>query len=183
MGRKSDVHARTLLAPCRLVTDYWMRSGYDMGIAATAGEMTFDFDPTELDLEDEAVEAAVRALEAVEHAQSAFLWRRPRTYDEIMAIEIGELPPPRTVAERASDQLTKRQKIRAAVAVGDIALPALARYGLVLAVTTRKEEFAPVPASVAPQYPYSAVVWAEPVPAIARKTSSRDQPDAPARSR
>jgi hypothetical protein len=159
MTRKSDVHERTLLAPCRSISDYPMRSGYEMGIAATAGAMRFDFDLMELDLEDDAVEAVACALEAIEQARRGFLWRRPLTEDEIIAMDIGEFLPSRTAAERVRDQLTKRQKIRAAVAAGDIALPALARYGLVLTVSTYKEEFAPVPASVAPPYPYSAIVF------------------------
>jgi hypothetical protein len=144
-----------LLAPSRLVTAYRLRSGYDMGIAATAASLEFDL--PELDLGDKESTALDGAITAVEQGHEAYYWRPALTADEFMALEIGEVPL-KTAAERMREKQQRLMKIRQAVAEADIWLPALIAHGLVLTVTTRKEAFAPVPASVAPKYPFAAVV-------------------------
>jgi hypothetical protein len=144
-----------LLAPSRLVTAYPLRSGYDMGIATTAASLEFDL--PEFDLDDNELKAVERAFTAVERGHAAYYWRPALTKDEFMALEIGEVPV-KTAAERIRERLLRLMKIRQAVAEADIWLPALIGHGLVLTVTTRKEAFAPVPASVAPKYPFAAVV-------------------------
>jgi hypothetical protein len=144
-----------LLAPSRLVTAYRLRSGYDMGIAATAASLEFDL--PEFDLGDDELKALDGATAAVQQGYDAYYWRPALTAEEFMALEIGEVPL-KTAAERLREKQYRLMKIRQAVAEADISLPALIRRGLVLTVTTRKEAFAPVPASVAPKYPFAAVV-------------------------
>lgn len=142
-----------LLAPSRLVTAYRLRSGYDMGIAATAASLELN----EFDLGDDELKALDGAITAVQQGHDAYYWRPPLTEDEFMALEIGEVPV-KTPAQRLREKQYRLMKIRQAVAEADIWLPALIRHGLVLTVTTRKEAFAPVPANVAPKYPFAAVV-------------------------
>jgi hypothetical protein len=147
-----------LLAPSRLVTAHPLRSGYDMGIAATAASLEFDL--PEFDLGDDELKALDGAITAVQQGHEAYYWRPALTEEEFMALEIGEVPL-KTAAERLREKQYRLMKIRQAVAEADIWLPALIRRGLVLTVTTRKEAFAPVPASVAPKYPFAAVVGAQ----------------------
>ena len=144
-----------LLARSRLVTAYQLRSGYDMGIAATAASLEFDL--PEFDLGDGELKALDGAITAVQKGHDAYYWRPALTEEEFMALEIGEVPL-KTAAERLRENQYRLIKIRQAVAEADLWLPALIRHGLVLTATTRKEVFAPVPASMAPKNPFAAIV-------------------------
>jgi hypothetical protein len=121
----------------------------------TAGSLDFDF--PDFALSDAELDAVERAFTTVEQGHSAYYWRPVLTKEEFMALEIGEAPL-KTARQRLREKQERLKKIRQAVTEGDICLPALIRHGLVMTVTTRKSEFAPVPASVAPKYPFAAVV-------------------------
>jgi hypothetical protein len=153
--KTSGLDERFLLAPSRLVTAYLLRSGYDIGIAVTAASLDFEF--PDFALGDDQLGALDRAVTAVEQGHDAFYWRPALTEDEVMALEIGEIPL-KTARERLREKQERLKKIQQAVAEADIWLPALIRHGLVLMVTTRRKEFAPVPASMAPKHPFAAVV-------------------------
>jgi len=154
-ARTSRIDERFLLAPSRLVNDYPLRNGYDMGIAVTAGSLDFDF--PDFALSDAELDALEHALAAVEQGHSAYYWRPILTYEEAMALDRGEAPV-KTTRQHLRENQERIKEIRLAVAAGDLWLPLLVRHHMVLTVTTRKEEFAPVPASFAPKYPFSAIV-------------------------
>jgi hypothetical protein len=63
-----------------LVSDFAMRSGYDMGIAATADQIEFTFPPFELG--DGEFAAVACALTTVLDAHEAYRWLQPLTDDE-----------------------------------------------------------------------------------------------------
>jgi hypothetical protein len=153
--KNSPLNERLLLAPARLVAAFPMLSGYDMGIAATAGSLEFDL--PDFVLGDRQLSAVECALRAVEQAHSAYYWRAPLTEDELMALEIGELPM-KTAGELLREKQERLKKISKAVVEGDMCLPRLRQYGLVLTATTQRSAFAPVPESMAPRYPFSAIV-------------------------
>lgn len=151
-----SIGEQLLLAPSRLVTDFPLESGYDLGIVATAAGMDFLF--PKFDLDEDEMAALLRALETVKLAYDAYHYRRPMTEEELAADEIGGYVVVRSTAERLQDSQTRRRMIRAAVAAGDATLPVLRHYGLVLTASTYEEEFAPVPASMVPEHPYMALV-------------------------
>jgi hypothetical protein len=144
----SGIDERLLLAPSRLVTDYPIRNGYEMGIAVTAGSLGSTFP---ISLSDAELDAVERVFTTVEQRHSAYCWHPVLTEEEFIARL-------KTARERLREKQERFKKIRQAVKEGDIWLPALIRHSLVLTVTTRKGEFAPVPASVTPKYPFAAVV-------------------------
>lgn len=160
----------TLLAPSHLVTGLILRSGHDIGVAATiSGKLTFEFPALELD--DRKLAAIERAATVVVDAYEAYRWRLPVTDDEIRDLVCFDIEPVRTLADRFREQKMRLQKLRAAVAKGDRCLPSLLRHGFVLAVTTRQEgnvkkKVAPKRFSgfPAPTYPYSAAVSVQRVP-------------------
>jgi len=151
--------AFTLIAPSRLVSGFAIRSGYDMGVAATADKIVFEFPP--FDLSDEACAAVQRGVKAVLKAHDAYHWRQPLTDEEISDMECLGIAPLRTVEDRFREQKTRLKKIRAAVARGDRDLPKLAEHGLVMTVRTVKVDYAPVPKEYMPEFPFHAYVSAD----------------------
>ncbi len=151
---------RPLLAPSGLVSEFALRCGYDMGVAATAaGELKIAL--PDLDLDDDAYKALRAAVAAVESAHEAYFWTRPLSFQDYIAMDLGCDAIP-TAAERLDERQTRLHMIREAVAEGDIALPALMKHALVLTVTTQAAELGRVP-SFPPAYPFSAVVSVEPL--------------------
>lgn len=149
MPARNQHSLHILLAPSRLVTGLVLRSGYDMGVAATiSGKLTFEYPEFELAKDDLA--AAEHALAAVDEVRAAWRWNPGWAY---------------TIADRLRNHQEWLGEIRAAVAEGDRCLPALLRRGFMLAVTTTqegnvKETVAPkrFTGFPAPTYPYSAAV-------------------------
>jgi len=155
--RKASVY--TLIAPSRLVSGFAIRSGYDMGVAATADKMFFRFPP--FDLSDRECAMFKRGLIALLKAYDAYHYHQPLTADEISDMECLGIAPLRTVEDRFREHQTRLKKIRAAVARGDRDLPKLAEHGLVLTVRTFKVEYAPVPKEYMPEFPFRAYLSAD----------------------
>ena len=160
MTDKNATLLHTLLAPARLVSDHALRTGYDMGIAATiSGEL--DFDPPVFELSDDDADAIERALVAVEHAYDAWRWKTPLTDEEFSDLEALDIFPVRTAADRLREARTRLRKIHEAVAEGDRCLTELRRRGFTLLVTTKKANGGRHLGSPGPQYPFSAIVSAD----------------------
>ncbi|HWF98189.1 MAG TPA: hypothetical protein VN691_03290 [Steroidobacteraceae bacterium] len=144
---QSEIVTCALLAPSRLVVNWPMHSGYDLGVAATAGILGFDLDLPPLTSPGSS--AVLRAMEAAENVHRAYYWH-----------EAGGPLPRRAVRERFTEMRSRTEKIRKAVSAGDAALLELRRHGLVLLVTTRPETFVPLPPGMVKPHPFSAVVGA-----------------------
>jgi hypothetical protein len=155
--RRASVY--TLVAPSRLVSGFAIRSGYDMGVAATADQIDFEFPP--FLLSDPEFATVERGLIAVLETHEAYHWRQPLTEEEISDMECLGIAPVRTVEDRFREHRTRLKKIRAAVARGDRDLPKLAEHGLVMTIRTVKVEYAPVPEEYLPEFPFRAYVSAD----------------------
>lgn len=148
--QQAPVH--TMIAPSRLVSRFALRSGYDMGVAATATQIEFELPAFELD--DGKLDIVERGINTVTEAYEAYHWREPTTPKKRRELQDYNTPPTRVLAHLFREQRMRIEKLRAAVAKGDHELAELAKHGLVLIVTTVK-------AGDAGEYPFRAVVRVE----------------------
>lgn len=163
MPDKNATFLHTLLAPARLVSGHALRTGYDMGIAATVSG-GLDLDPPLFELSDDDADAIEHAFVAVENAYDAWRWKTPLTDEEFQDVEVFGVFPVRTAADRLREARTRLRKIREAVAEGDRCLAELRRRGFMLIATTQKANGGRPFGSPGPQYPFSALVSADRLP-------------------